>query len=103
MNLSYYNAKNFPLLLDMYKQSCEQVILLNAEYVKNDDANTLKQLKLSVRNSVEIYNKIISVFNEKGSMNNVKSDYFNRKIGKRPGVQGGRTGEYGTCEYHACS
>lgn len=102
MDLSYYNATNFPLLLDMYKQSCEQAILLNAEYLKNDDANTLKQLKLSVRNSAEIYNKIISVFNEKGSMNNVKSDYFNRKIGKRSGVQASRTGEYGACEYHAC-
>lgn len=102
MDLSYYNAANFPLLLDMYKQSCEQVILLNAEYVKNDDANTLKRLKLSVRNSVEIYNKIISVFNEKGSMNNVKSDCNNRKIGKRTGTKAGGSREYGSCEYHAC-
>lgn len=65
MNLSYYDTTKFPLLLDMFKQSCEQAILLKAEYTKNGDANTLERLRLSDSNSVEIYNKIISVFNEK--------------------------------------
>ena len=102
MNLSYYDSSKFPLLLDLYKQSCETSALLSAEYTKNGGDNTLKQLKMSICNSVEIYNKILTLYNEKGCNDYVKSDYFDRTIGKRPGAQTGRSGHDPGCELHAC-
>ena len=103
MNLSYYDATKFPLLLELYMQSCEQSALLKAEYKCKGDKRTLKQLKQSVGNCVEIYNRIIKLYDEKGSRDYVKSNYFNRTFGERPGNEKGWIGSDRGCEYNARS
>lgn len=69
MDLSYYDKQNskivFPLLLDLYKQSCEQRAELKNEYMRNRSETTLKQFRKANRNSVQIYNKIMELYREK--------------------------------------
>lgn len=69
MDLSYYDKQSskivFPLLLDLYMQCCEQRAELKNEYEKNRSETTLKQLTKANRNSVQIYNKIIKLYDEK--------------------------------------
>lgn len=69
MDLSYYDSQDdkvvFPLLLDLYKQCCEQRAALKSEYDKKHSESLLRQLKETSRNSVEIYNKLIKLYNEK--------------------------------------
>lgn len=69
MDLSYYDKQSskiaFPLLLDLYMQCCEQRAELKNEYEKNRSETTLKQLRKASRNSVQIYNKIIKLYDEK--------------------------------------
>lgn len=69
MDLSYYDKQNskivFPLLLDLYMQSCEQRAKLKSEYEKQKSKTTLDQLKKANHNSVQIYNKIMELYREK--------------------------------------
>ena len=64
MDLSYYDKQSskivFPLLLDLYMQCCEQRAELKNEYEKNRSETTKAN-----RNSVQIYNKIIKLYDEK--------------------------------------
>ena len=46
-------------------QCCEQRAELKNEYEKNRSETTLKQLTKANRNSVQIYNKIIKLYDEK--------------------------------------
>ena len=69
MDLSYYDKQNskivFPLLLDLYMQSCEQRAALKNEYMRNRSETTLKRLRKANRNSVQIYNKIMELYRAK--------------------------------------
>ncbi len=69
MDLSYYDNQTstvvFPLLLDLYKQCCEQRAMLKTEYNRKRSAALLCQLKETNRNSVEIYKRILKLYNEK--------------------------------------
>lgn len=69
MDLSYYDKQDskivFPLLLDLYMQCCDQRAVLKNEYQRNKSTAILRQLKEANRNSVQIYNKIIQLYEEK--------------------------------------
>lgn len=69
MDLSYYDKQDskivFPLLLDLYMQCCEQRAVLKNEYMKSKSKTALRQLKETNRNSVQIYNKIMKLYEEK--------------------------------------
>lgn len=69
MDLSYYDNQTstvvFPLLLDLYKQCCEQKAMLKVEYDRKHSAALLCQLKETNRNSVEIYKRILKLYNER--------------------------------------
>lgn len=69
MDLSYYDKQNskivFPLLLDLYMQCCEQRAALKNEYIKDRSETTLKELKKVNHNSVQIYNRILKLYDEK--------------------------------------
>ncbi len=69
MDLSYYDKQDskieFPLLLDLYMQCCEQRTALKNEYMKKRSASVLHQLKEASHNSVQIYNKILELYEEK--------------------------------------
>ena len=67
MDLSYYDKQDskmvFPLLL--YKQCCEQRAVLRNEYRKKQSAAVLRLIEETNNNSVEIYNKILKMYDEK--------------------------------------
>ena len=69
MDLSYYDKLDsnrvFPLLLDFYKQCCEQRAVLRNEYRKKQSAAVLRLIEETNNNSVEIYNKILKMYDEK--------------------------------------
>lgn len=69
MDLSYYEKQNskivFPLLLDLYMQCCDQRAVLKNEYQRNKSTAVLRQLKEASHNSVQIYNKILELYEEK--------------------------------------
>ena len=69
MDLSYYDKQDskmvFPLLLDLYKQCCEQLAVLRNEYRKKQSAAVLRLIEETNNNSVEIYNKILKMYDEK--------------------------------------
>ena len=69
MDLSYYDKQDskmaFPLLLDLYKQCCEQRAVLRNEYRKKQSAAVLRLIEETNNNSVEIYNKILKMYDEK--------------------------------------
>lgn len=69
MDLSYYDKQDskmvFPLLLDSYKQCCEQRDVLRNEYRKKQSAAVLRLIEETNNNSVEIYNKILKMYDEK--------------------------------------
>lgn len=69
MDLSYYDKQDskivFPLLLDLYMQSCEQRVALKNECMKNRSEAALNKLKEASHNSVQIYNKILELYEEK--------------------------------------
>ena len=69
MDLSYYDKQDskivFPLLLDLYMQSCEQRVALKNECMKNQSEAALKKLKEASCNSVQIYNKLLELYEEK--------------------------------------
>lgn len=69
MDLSYYDKQDskivFPLLLDLYMQSCEQRAALKNEYMKNRSEAALNKLKKASHNSVQIYNKLLELYEEK--------------------------------------
>ena len=69
MDLSYYDKQDskmvFPLLLDLYKQCCEQRAVLRNEYGKKQSAAVLRLIEETNNNSVEIYNKILKMYDEK--------------------------------------
>ena len=71
MDLSYYDKQDskmvFPLLLDLYKQCCEQrdIDVLRNEYRKKQSAAVLRLIEETNNNSVEIYNKILKMYDEK--------------------------------------
>ena len=66
MDLSYYDKQDskmvFPLLLDLYKQCCEQRAVLRNEYRKKQSAAVLRLIEETNNNSVEIYNKILKMY-----------------------------------------
>ena len=68
MDLSYYDKQDskmvFPLL-DLYKQCCEQRAVLRNEYRKKQSAAVLRLIEETNNNSVEIYNKILKMYDEK--------------------------------------
>ena len=69
MDLSYYDKQDskmvFPLFLDLYKQCCEQRAVLRNEYRKKQSAAVLRLIEETNNNSVEIYNKILKMYDEK--------------------------------------
>mgnify|MGYP000608212314 FL=1 len=69
MDLSYYDKQSskivFPLLLDLYMQCCEQRAVLRNEYRKKQSAAVLRLIEETNNNSVEIYNKILKMYDEK--------------------------------------
>ena len=69
MDLSYYDKQDskmvFPLLLDLYKPCCEQRAVLRNEYRKKQSAAVLRLIEETNNNSVEIYNKILKMYDEK--------------------------------------
>lgn len=69
MDLSYYDKQDskmvFPLLLDLYKQCCAQRAVLRNEYRKKQSAAVLRLIEETNNNSVEIYNKILKMYDEK--------------------------------------
>ena len=69
MDLSYYDKQDskmvFPLLLDLYKQCCEHRAVLRNEYRKKQSAAVLRLIEETNNNSVEIYNKILKMYDEK--------------------------------------
>ena len=69
MDLSYYDKQDskmvFPLLLDLYKQCCEHRDVLRNEYRKKQSAAVLRLIEETNNNSVEIYNKILKMYDEK--------------------------------------
>jgi hypothetical protein len=69
MDLSYYDNQSstvvFPLLLALFKQSCEQSAILKAEYENKHSESVHKQLCEMNCNKAEIYNKLLKLFNER--------------------------------------
>ena len=56
---------DFGVLLDLYKQCCEQRAVLRNEYRKKQSAAVLRLIEETNNNSVEIYNKILKMHDEK--------------------------------------
>lgn len=69
MDLSYYDKQEstivFPLLLDLYKQCCEQRAVLQTEYNKKHSKTLLRQLRETNSNSLEIYKRILKLYEER--------------------------------------
>lgn len=69
MDLSYYDKQDdkfvFPLLLDLYKQCCEQGVMLRNEYKKKQSIALRRMIDETNSNSIEIYNKILKLYDEK--------------------------------------
>ena len=71
MDLSYYDKQDskmvFPLLLDLsiHQGTKEQVERQRNEYGKKQSAAVLRLIEETNNNSVEIYNKILKMYDEK--------------------------------------